>query len=369
MSPQGTASPSPPPVTSPVPVLPVTNSNNPALYYANEELFLETPACISTATTTTLAPAELSERSVQQQQPERASQEPDVSNGTGTGAVAPPVPTDVGNESACQQSVGSGDGITVSTSAELTSCTQMCSTPTYINVNLNAGVEPLSPTCSLDGESTYTRLELTNDAEDCHLYMNVIPGPENSVSAALDKPSTTICPIPALPCYGMQQQECELEEPRHCYANIELSEIEVARSHLPVRLSGTERVPPLPLLSLTFQSLQSPMTSPPGMLRTLNYIVLDLDQTKRDLLADNTNSSQLPTSVTGTAPPSSLSLSPESPDRASERYATIDFNKTLAVSHSVTPNVDNDSECSRKTRHNSTINDLTTPSTRLSSSE
>lgn len=367
MSPQGTMSPSPPPAVSPsVPVLPLTGNNNLSLYCANEELFLAATACNKS---TTVAPAEPCERSVQQQQPQKMFRQPDFNNETIPGSVAPPVPTDVGNKSSCRQSVGSGDGIPVSASAELTSCTQMYSTPSYINVDLSTGVEPLSPTCSLDKESTYARLELTNDAQDSHLYMNIIPGPENGVSAALDKPSTTIWPKPALPCLGMQQQEWEIEEPRHCYANIELSEIEVARSHPPKRLTGTDRVPPLPLHPFTVQSQQNPMTPPPGMLRTVNYIVLDLDQNKTDSLAGNTNSSQQPASLVGSAPPSSLSLPPESLGRASERYATIDFDRTVALSHSVNPKVDNDSEGSRKTRHNSTINDLVVPSTRLSSSE
>jgi hypothetical protein len=41
----------------------------------------------------------------------------------------------------------------------------------------------------------------------------------------------------------------------------------------------------------------------------------------------------------------------------------------VALSHSVNPNVDNDSEGCRRTRHNSTINDLVAPLTRLSCSE
>ncbi|XP_021915400.1 fibroblast growth factor receptor substrate 2 [Zootermopsis nevadensis] len=379
LSPQGTASPSPPPVPSPsVPVLSVTNNNNPALFYANEEFFLAATACTSTTTgtttttttttTTVVTPTEPSERSVQQQQPEKMIRLPDPSSETIPGIEAPTFPTDVGNKTMYRQSMVSGDGIPTSPSAELTSCAQMYAAPSYINIDLSAGVEPLSPTCSIDGESTYARLELTNDAQDCHLYMNIIPGPENGVPAAPDKPSTTIWPKPAMPSFGMQQQEWELEEPRHCYANIELSEIEVARSHLPKRLSGTDRVPPLPLHSFTVQSQQNPMTPPPGMLRTVNYIMLDLDQNKTDSVAGNTNSSQQPASLSS-APPSSLSLPPESPGRASERYATIDFNKTVALSHSVNPNVDNDSEGSRKTRHNSTINDLVLPPTRLSSSE
>lgn len=67
---------------------------------------------------------------------------------------------------------------------------------------------------------------------------------------------------------------------------------------------------------------------PPEEVRTVNYIVLDLDN--------------------GSPPP------PPSPGARplSEGYVTIDFNKTVALSHSVNPEgVD---EGSRKTRHNST---------------
>ncbi|KAJ4429198.1 fibroblast growth factor receptor substrate 2 [Periplaneta americana] len=359
MSPQGTASPSPPPATIPAaPSLPVAGSNNPNMYYANEELFLPSNTVAVAAT------SESNESSIQQQN-QRPFWQPYLNSETVPGTVAPPVPVDVGNKP-CRHSVGSGDGITTNVSAETTTCAQTFTTSSYINVDLNTG--PLSPTYSLDGESTYARLELTNDSQQCHLYMNVIPGPENGASAAPDKPSTNIRPKPALPCFGMQQQEWEVEEPRHCYANLEPGEIEVMRSHLPKRLPCGDRVPPLPLLSSTSQSQQNPLTSPPGMLRTVNYIVLDLDQNKTDSTG-NASSSQQPTSPVGSVPPSTLSLPPESPSRATDGYATIDFDKTVALSHSVNPNVDNDSEGSRKTRHNSTINDLVSPSTRLSSSE
>ncbi|PNF37204.1 hypothetical protein B7P43_G00492 [Cryptotermes secundus] len=391
ISPQGTASPSPPPAIIPsFPGLSVTSNNNPNLYYANEELFMASAATAAatttttitttttssssssstttttttvTTTTTTVAPAEPFESSVQQQQqPQRTVREPHFNGESIPCTVPPPVTTD-GNKSTCRQSVGSADGITTNISVETMSCTQTYLTPSYINVDLSAGVEPVSPTCSINGESTYACHNLTNDSQQCHLYMNVIPGPENGVSATPDKPSTTIWPKPALPCSGMQQQEWELEESRHCYANLEPGEIEVARSHIPKRLSGTERVPPLPLLSSTVQSPQNPLTPPPGVVRTLNYVELNLEQNRTDSMAGNANS------PVGSVPPTSLSLPPDSPRRGTEGYATIDFNRTAALSHSVNPNVDNDSEGSRKTRHNSTINDHIAPSTRLSSSD
>lgn len=392
LSPQ-TASPSPPPVGIP-PVLPVTSISNPVPYYANGELFLAATTCSSimsaptvittltttitttlaiaattttmtTTTTTTPTPlsqAEPPERCAQQQQPLRTLWQPCLNSETIHGSA---VPSD-GNKSACQQRVGNGDGITINNVDDNTSCTQAYSS-SYMNVDLSTGVEPLSQTCSLDGES-YVHLQLKNDGQRCHLYMNVIPGPENGVPSTVDKPST-IQPKPPLPCFGKLQEEWELEELRHCYANLEPGEIEVARSHLPKRLSGTERVPPLPLLSSTAQSQQNPMTPPPAVVQTVNYIELDLEKNKTDLVIGNSNSPQQPKSPVGSVPPSTLSLSPDSPSRASEGYATIDFYKTVALSHSVNPSADNDSEGSRRTRHNSTINDLVAPSTRLSCSE
>lgn len=367
LSPQ-TASPSPPPVGIPpvLPVLPVTSINNSVPYYANGELFLAATTCTSimaaptvittltstttitttvavaatttttmttaTTTTTPVSQAEPPARCAQQPQPLRTWQ-PCLNSETIHGSAV--VPSD-GNKSACQQRVGSGDGITINSVDDNTSCTQAYSSSSYMNVDLSTGVEPSSRTCSLDGESSYVHLQLKNDVQRCHLYMNVIPGPENGVPSAVDKPSTTIWPKPPLPCFGKRQEEWKLEESRRCYANIEPGEIEVP---------------------------------PPGVVQTVNYIELDLDKNKTDLVIGNSNSPQQPKSPVGSVPPSTLSLSPDSPSRASEGYATIDFYKTVALSHSVNPSADNDSEGSRRTRHNSTINDLVAPSTRLSCSE
>lgn len=76
--------------------------------------------------------------------------------------------------------------------------------------------------------------------------------------------------------------------------------------------------------------------------RNVNYIVLDLD---------NSTEKQNPP--------------PDSPNRPSEGYVTIDFDKTVALSHSVHPTFEN--EGSRKTRHNSTINELVSSSRQAAS--
>ncbi|XP_063235183.1 fibroblast growth factor receptor substrate 3 [Bacillus rossius redtenbacheri] len=117
-------------------------------------------------------------------------------------------------------------------------------------------------------------------------------------------------------------------EPRHCYENLGPGEMEVLK-HLP----GAPPLPPPP---------------PPPPLREVNYAVLDLN---------------------GVKPPVPEGP-PESPKKASAGYATIDFDRTVALLQSVQPSVDNDSEGSRKTRHNSTIGDaLPPPHTRHSSSD
>ncbi|KFB46608.1 hypothetical protein ZHAS_00014649 [Anopheles sinensis] len=67
-----------------------------------------------------------------------------------------------------------------------------------------------------------------------------------------------------------------------------------------------------------------------------------------------------------TTPASVGLLPPESPKKASLGYATIDFNKTVALSNSTTPSSELDSEGSRKTRHNSTVTPLARQSNSVS---
>uniref|UniRef100_A0A182SFI6 Uncharacterized protein n=1 Tax=Anopheles maculatus TaxID=74869 RepID=A0A182SFI6_9DIPT len=72
-------------------------------------------------------------------------------------------------------------------------------------------------------------------------------------------------------------------------------------------------------------------------------------------------------SAGGNVTPTSVSLlPPESPKKASLGYATIDFNKTVALSNSTTPSSELDSEGSRKTRHNSTVTPLSRQSNSVS---
>jgi hypothetical protein len=201
----------------------------------------------------------------------------------------------------------------------------------YVNIELGT---PGSPLFTSEEDSNYARLEVGSEPQACHLYMNVVPRTDPPLVAA------------AVPVMRLPERPCE--EPRHVYANLEPSEIEIARSCLPKRLSGGERPPPPLPISVC---AHSPL-SPTGVSRQVNYIVLDLDKSKKE--PNKEASQQVPDVANASASTPTLEL----PGKAAEGYALIDFNKTVALSHSVNPNVDNDSEGSRKTRHNSTVNDL-----------
>ncbi|XP_058819456.1 fibroblast growth factor receptor substrate 2 [Topomyia yanbarensis] len=134
--------------------------------------------------------------------------------------------------------------------------------------------------------------------------------------------------------------------------------------------------------------------TPTSVNRKVHYIVLDLDQSNSSNNITAPASVTSPTGITPTANnnnnPAAINLNnpsepatvattplsqgplaggllpPESPKKASLGYATIDFNKTFALSNSTTPSSELDSEGSRKTRHNSTVTPLTRQSNSVS---
>ena len=192
----------------------------------------------------------------------------------------------------------------------------------YMNVDINSDVSPLSPTHSVS-ETIPLKEEKTETNEPGHAYMNISPGQEHTESfGARARPSP-------LPCIQPDADEAI----RHCYANLEASEIESLRK----RFSG---------VSVAEKSPLPPSTPTGGPIREVNYAVLDLD------------TKDVPANSPLDGPSNSTASPPESPNKLQKGYATIDFNKTAALSHSVNPNLVNDNEGSRKTRHNSTISDL-----------
>ncbi|XP_008478215.2 fibroblast growth factor receptor substrate 2 [Diaphorina citri] len=86
-------------------------------------------------------------------------------------------------------------------------------------------------------------------------------------------------------------------------------------------------------------STTKPPVAPLNFTTPVNYLVLELG-----------NPSPTPTSPL---------VPPESPNKPTGGYATIDFNKTTALSHAVSRSMNSEdiNECSRKTRHNSSISD------------
>ncbi|XP_059618577.1 fibroblast growth factor receptor substrate 3 [Phlebotomus argentipes] len=167
-------------------------------------------------------------------------------------------------------------------------------------------------------------------ADGSHMYMNIAPG-EMKISKSVSNPtqiegsgsdtansmtptSTSLFRFSRMNSYGA--------DPERCYENLNPGEMK-------------------PLLAGKLAMPESGASEPgtPTEHRVVNYIVLDLDQS--------------PAAGEGAA--ASL-LPPESPKKAALGYATIDFNKTAALSNSTTPSSELDSEgATRKTRHSSSI--------------
>lgn len=84
----------------------------------------------------------------------------------------------------------------------------------------------------------------------------------------------------------------------------------------------------------------------------VNYVVLDLDHQ-----SDSSASAMSPVAAAapgGIPPTGGMVSQPGSPLRAPEGYATIDFDRTAALSNSANPGVHQHDDSVRKTRHNST---------------
>ncbi|CAO1365210.1 unnamed protein product [Diamesa hyperborea] len=145
-------------------------------------------------------------------------------------------------------------------------------------------------------------------------------------------------------------------DPNRCYENLEpgapeLTFIPRHRYSRPEIFSNVD----LPIIERTDKS--EPCT-PTVAMRRVNYIVLDLGQSTNTINNNNNNNN---ISMTNGL------LPPESPLKAD--YATIDFNKTVALSNSTrTPSSDLDQEGSRKTRHDSHVTPVINTTTKHSNS-
>lgn len=220
--------------------------------------------------------------------------------------------------------------ISVQPSAEATNCdSPLPIKAPYMNIDVCSETvcNRISPTHSTFETNQFK--EETNLGGCQHAYINVSPGQDH-----IDKIAIRARPPPL----RVVQSDDE-EFSKHCYYNLEASEIQTLKK----RFSGA---------SITEKSPLAPSTPTECPIREMNYAVLDLDT--RDSPGTSDNNVNLPPSP------------PESPNKPQVGYVTIDFKKTVALSHSVNPNHDN--EGSRKTRHNSTIDDLGTTTCKHNSS-
>ncbi|XP_050458915.1 fibroblast growth factor receptor substrate 3 isoform X2 [Cataglyphis hispanica] len=224
--------------------------------------------------------------------------------------------------------------IPVQPSAEATNCDPASPLPIkapYMNIDICSETicNRFSPTHSTS--ETYQFKEESNLSGSQHAYINVSPGQDHVEKIIIKaRPS----PLPVL------QPNVE-EISKHCYYNLEANESQ----NLKKRFSGTS----------SEKSPLAPSTPTKGLIREMNYAILDLNK-KEDLpgMSDNNVNS----------PPSP----PESPNKPQIGYVTIDFEKTVALSHPSIVNPNHDNEGSRKTRHNSTIDDLVTTTCKHNSS-
>ncbi|KAF5292443.1 hypothetical protein FQA39_LY13990 [Lamprigera yunnana] len=168
----------------------------------------------------------------------------------------------------------------------------------------------------------------------CHLYMNVdtndaillssIPT-NNLINSTKDMPNILSNVTDVHDRLDAKVNESDVEEVRHCYANINSADLEGLRATFN------------PNIDITLGNVME--TSTYVTVREVNYAELDLVPSKSEH--------------------SSLQVTPDSPSKPSKSYVTIDFKKTNALSQTVNPSIDVE-EGSRKTRHNSTISDITT---------
>lgn len=215
--------------------------------------------------------------------------------------------------------------------------------PSYMNVEIASSAEVSSaygsdtqPNAACNGDGYDSTGEVLRD----HLYMNVVPGYENvaSVPAENRVPPEGVSII-AKPVSGVALPYLPTSQSLTCGPLLRgkaIAKLLIGQDSEDDGYPSYSNLSPSEREGLGFYPFRNTAL--------VNYAVLDLNQPP----------SSPATSLTPTAP---------HPDSPHERgYATIDFDKTEALSHSVNPNLmDVDHEGCRKTRHNSTISDLPTP--------
>lgn len=170
-------------------------------------------------------------------------------------------------------------------------------------------VNDLLPPQDLDNRPPHPE-KLLNNNHITNMYVNLDFGVNSPLSPTFSTDGELFPPT----CVNNNE-----EESSHNYANINPDYDDT------VITPGTNKNPVLPPLNLKAAPV--------------NYLVLELGNPS-------------PTLTSPLVPP-------ESPNKPAGGYATIDFNKTSALSHAVSRSMNSEdiNECSRKTRHNSSISD------------
>ncbi|KAK4875340.1 hypothetical protein RN001_011762 [Aquatica leii] len=190
---------------------------------------------------------------------------------------------------------------------------------------------------SLSGSDVGSIETYTNVIADssCHLYMNVdtndviqiSPVPNSNLTNSTKDMPNILSINTTDDTLDAKVKEIDLEEVKHCYANINSADLEGLRATFN------------PNLDLSLHSNVLPETSTYVTVSEVNYAELDLVPCRSEH--------------------SSLQVTPDSPNKPNKSYVTIDFKKTTALSQTVNASIDVE-EGSRKTRHNSTISEVTT---------
>lgn len=180
-------------------------------------------------------------------------------------------------------------------------------------------------------EPNYTNTNILDKGQIQQHYANIIPSDQSTGSNHIYMNITTNC------TKDNTKEITELAtcthkdtDNQHCYANIDSKGIEILRPLIDTQLGG---VPPTP--TIPFKEPELPLNY--ITIKEVNYAELDLDTSDQNC------------SVSQTIPPESPKV------ENGKGYATIDFQKTTALSQSINPRMTVE-EGSRKTRHNSTIN-------------
>lgn len=201
---------------------------------------------------------------------------------------------------------------------------------------------------SLDDNTNYARLDdlLKQEHSAKHLYMNVVP--DNSQKNKENNNAVA------------SSQSFSYHD--HFYANVGPSGRQKSVESPPASGITLNWLAKESVNQTTQQQQQSQTLTHHQVSRQVNYAILDLNHRGSNSSGGSASNGPsnnggggcetIPTSPTTLATPSDCLYR-----GALEGYATIDFDKTAALSNSANPCLDDD-DCVRKTRHNSNISDL-----------